>query len=546
MSKFLSLRVLGLAAAIPFAASALVACSGSDSSVVADQDTGASNDASPDSTSIDTAVDTATPDDTGIDSTVPDDTSPDTMIDATPDTLSDGAVDTMIDATPDATPDAVSDAAPDAVSDAVSDAVVDAVADAAPDAIPDAVADSATDAAGDTAMCALTVCGTACVDTKTDVANCGVCGHACSAGAACLAGSCGVLLPALGGPITETAAFGNPAGGASSVESCPAPQVLTAINVQTNGYLRHVQGVCSKLVLNADGTLSTTPGMTLPDHGGAISGTAGSTSCPANQVMVGFTGRSGLLVDQLAIRCAAVKATGTGPYTATFGAIATATPAGGTGGAAGANVDCPAGQVASIIHMSNGDGVDSFRVQCRPLSIFGVTRGAVTSTSLVGNASGGTSFVDVCPDGQVFSGLDVQVSSYVVRAAARCRPLSPLDLFGPWSILQGPSTAMTMHGTLTGTAATGECALGSMATGFTGRAGLLVDNVQLACAASGTAGSGSFTLGAASTSPALGGAGGAAFMPVACPAGAVAIGANIRAGNGVDAFGLVCAPEVVK
>lgn len=534
MHKLRSSRALGLAAVVTFAASALIACGDGGSSVVADEDTGASNDASTDSTPPDAADDTATPDDTGVDSTVPVDAPPDTM------------ADTMADAAPDASPDAVSDAVVDAVPDAVPDAVSDATADAASDASPDAVGDSAPDAASDAAMCALTVCGTACVDTKTDVANCGSCGHACSAGAACLAGSCGVLLPALGGPITETAALGNTAGGTSSVESCPAPQVLTGINVQTNAYLRHVQGVCSKLVLGADGTLSTTPGTTLPDHGGAISGTAGSTSCPANQVMVGFTGRSGLLVDQLALRCAPVKATGTGPYTATFGAITTATPAGGTGGAAGANVDCPAGQVASIVHMSNGDGVDSFRVQCRKLNVFGVTRGATTNTALVGNAGGGASFVDVCPDGQIFSGLDVQVSSYIVRAAVRCRSLSPLDLFGPWSILQSPGTVMAMHGALTGTAATGECALGTMATGFTGRAGLLVDNVQLACAASGTAGSGSFTLGAASTSPALGGAGGAAFMPVACPAGSIAIGANIRAGNGVDAFGLVCAPEVVK
>jgi hypothetical protein len=40
------------------------------------------------------------------------------------------------------------------------------------------------------ATCALTTCGTACVDTGTDQANCGTCGNACAAGATCTAGVC--------------------------------------------------------------------------------------------------------------------------------------------------------------------------------------------------------------------------------------------------------------------------------------------------------------------------------------------------------------------
>ncbi len=50
-------------------------------------------------------------------------------------------------------------------------------------------------------------CGGACVDTQTDLSNCGVCGHACQSGADCIAGQCqmpGTCTPA----FCPTAGYG--------------------------------------------------------------------------------------------------------------------------------------------------------------------------------------------------------------------------------------------------------------------------------------------------------------------------------------------------
>ena len=46
-------------------------------------------------------------------------------------------------------------------------------------------------AAGPGSDCTTTLCGAACVNTQTDIGNCGACGHVCSSTQACAAGVCG-------------------------------------------------------------------------------------------------------------------------------------------------------------------------------------------------------------------------------------------------------------------------------------------------------------------------------------------------------------------
>jgi len=53
-------------------------------------------------------------------------------------------------------------------------------------------------------------------------------------------------------------------------------------------------------------------------------------------------------------------------------------------------------------------------------------------------------------------------------------------------------------------------------------------------------------LGASSPSPFVGGNGGTKFTTEPCPDGTIAVGANLRAGDSVDAFGLICAPMRVR
>ncbi len=91
------------------------------------------------------------------------------------------------------------DAAPEAADDAAADVAAPDVADAAPEAGDDAAADGAADAPPDVAADAAcrARCGGFCVDTDTDVYNCGSCGNDCTLRtgvdpmrARCVAGRC--------------------------------------------------------------------------------------------------------------------------------------------------------------------------------------------------------------------------------------------------------------------------------------------------------------------------------------------------------------------
>jgi len=165
-----------------------------------------------------------------------------------------------------------------------------------------------------------------------------------------------------------TIQVGNPAGGAASNDACPAGQALTGFAgslsaTTTSGVNRQITGHCG-IVKIAGTTVTVNAGASLPVRGKA--GTASWTrDCPANQVIVGFAGRSGILVDQLALRCAplAVSAATAGS-SLTVGTATTLAAIGGTGGSAYAAVNCPSGEVATMARVRTGDNMDAFGLAC--------------------------------------------------------------------------------------------------------------------------------------------------------------------------------------
>jgi hypothetical protein len=107
----------------------------------------------------------------------------------------------------------------------------------------------------------------------------------------------------------------------------------------------------------------------LPTHG-MMAPTPWTRTCPANEVMVGFTGRSGAFLDQLVFSCAPLTAASEALGTAlTPGTAAALAPVGGGGGMPFAQIACPAGQVASGSLVRTGDYLDAVSLICSRASI---------------------------------------------------------------------------------------------------------------------------------------------------------------------------------
>jgi len=166
-----------------------------------------------------------------------------------------------------------------------------------------------------------------------------------------------------------TAQYGNPAGGMAFNDACPAGQALIGFSgqlTQVGGYHSQITSQCGAVNrVGAPGSyaLHVTGGLTMPTRG--MGGTAPwSSFCPTDSVVSGFGSRSGGLVDQIVLSCTPLSVDAALGTTITFGTVTVLAPAGGTGGHANPQADCPAGQVATVARLRGGDGVDAFGLAC--------------------------------------------------------------------------------------------------------------------------------------------------------------------------------------
>jgi hypothetical protein len=163
-----------------------------------------------------------------------------------------------------------------------------------------------------------------------------------------------------------------------------------------------------------------------------------------------------------------------------------------------------------------------------------------SSSPLRGNVTNESAEVtDQCPDDSVVIGVDVALIDELigqVRLVCGTLALSPVDSS---SVLVVPAWELSWRGSAAGLVAKNRCPDHQMVVAFEGRAGTILDQLQLHCAPLLRNGD-SLVPGTAQAIAPLGGDGGIAFDVSACPPGSVAGGGIIRTDHWVVALGLTC------
>jgi hypothetical protein len=162
-------------------------------------------------------------------------------------------------------------------------------------------------------------------------------------------------------------------GGSSFNQRCGTDEVLIGYRGTvdspdaTVNYLRTFTGVCGKLSITGSGTytVSTTQAEDLTTRGTQTGSMAQTAMCPPNQVIVGFSGRQGNLIDSLVFACAPLVISGSSPsFTLSLGATTNTTSIGGPGGMPFAPLACATNAIAVGHSGRSNQDVQAFGLVC--------------------------------------------------------------------------------------------------------------------------------------------------------------------------------------
>ena len=167
-------------------------------------------------------------------------------------------------------------------------------------------------------------------------------------------------------------------------------------------------------------------------------------------------------------------------------------------------------------------------------------------TTQYGDVKGGLPFLDACPMGQVLIGFTgvLKVGVHATLGGLCGTPTLAVNA-DAFVVKVTAGAALPVRGGPGDTPWNRNCGADQVVTGFSGRAGVGLNQLTLSCAplVVSEAQGGTFSLGLGATTPlpAVGGVGGVAFAQTNCPVGQVASAQNLRASTTIPAFGLGCA-----
>jgi hypothetical protein len=151
---------------------------------------------------------------------------------------------------------------------------------------------------------------------------------------------------------------------------CPAGDVVTGFDVELKqGLVGGLQMICATPAISSAAPLAVRLSVGRPAAAGAVLGDAPLASrCPPDQVIVGFDGRSGLLLDQLSFRCAPLVLL-EGGATVGLGDVTNLTPVGGGGGSPMPRTDCEPGMMARGVIVSQGSWLERMGLACARMEL---------------------------------------------------------------------------------------------------------------------------------------------------------------------------------
>ncbi|MEZ8131497.1 galactose oxidase-like domain-containing protein [Enterovibrio norvegicus] len=194
-------------------------------------------------------------------------------------------------------------------------------------------------------------------------------------------------------------------------------------------------------------------------------------SCADGKAAQGITGRSGSLIDQVALRCNAASNLGK--------AVITETAEVGTFGGAPFSYQCEDGKVLAGLYGGAGSIIDGIGAVCVEVDETGGWIGAPERSDKAGGAGGGA-FELLCPQNHGVSRLDVADGQHVGatlvgKISAFCQPLVSRVT------LSGDNEGNVGVTGLSGEPSKNLSCDNMAATGITGRAGAYVDRLGVTC-----------------------------------------------------------------